>query len=294
VDSNDPSKIIVHPKDPGRKRGKPRVFSGPIGSANNLLKNPIKRDQLRDEFGVKAIEMEGSGIADATWHEAVVYLVVRGICDYCDSKKSDDWQNHAAIVAAAYTRALLEGLSPQSSNAENPPPDVTAKPITMPDDASPERGQSIAESTAFKEGCVDASPRIFLSYARKDLERVLPVFQRLKDEGFAPWMDTLIHGGEKYESAIEIALEEAEFSVLFLSQNYVNRRGLIQLEIGRALDQEKLMLETDITLIPVRLEPVDPPRNLRSFQWIDLFEPDGMEKLIAAIREGIKRRAEGS
>jgi nucleoside phosphorylase len=67
-------------------------------------------DQLRDKFKVKAIEMEASGIANATWNREVGYLVVRGICDYCDSHKNDDWQQYAAVVAAAYTRALIESM----------------------------------------------------------------------------------------------------------------------------------------------------------------------------------------
>ncbi len=55
--------------------------------------------------------MEGAGIADATWlSDKAGYLVVRGICDYCDSSKGDEWQAYAAAVAAAYTRALLEAI----------------------------------------------------------------------------------------------------------------------------------------------------------------------------------------
>ena len=110
ADSNDPSVIITHPDDPYRIAGQPRIFSGPIASANKLLKNPLKRDELRNKFGVKAIEMEGSGIADATWNDGIGYLVVRGICDYCDNNKNDLWQGYAAVVAAAYTRALLESI----------------------------------------------------------------------------------------------------------------------------------------------------------------------------------------
>ncbi|MGB0383907.1 MAG: AAA-like domain-containing protein [Ardenticatenaceae bacterium] len=109
-DSNNPTVIIPHPDDPYREPAQPRIFSGPIASANKLLKNPLKRDQLRDTFGVKAIEMEGSGIADATWNDSIGYLVVRGICDYCDHNKNDLWQGYAAVVAAAYTRALLESM----------------------------------------------------------------------------------------------------------------------------------------------------------------------------------------
>jgi nucleoside phosphorylase len=110
ISSTDPNQELKHPDDPERQDHEPRVFLAPIASANNLLKNPIKRDQLRDHFGVKAVEMEGSGIGDATWNHEVGYLVVRGICDYCDSRKNDIWQPYAAAVAAAYTRALLESM----------------------------------------------------------------------------------------------------------------------------------------------------------------------------------------
>lgn len=109
--SSDPRTVLEHPKDPEREGSRPRIFSGPIASADKLLKDPVKRDQLRKQFGAKAIEMEGSGIADATWELESGYLVVRGICDYCDANKGDAWQKYAAIVAAAYTRSLLESMS---------------------------------------------------------------------------------------------------------------------------------------------------------------------------------------
>jgi nucleoside phosphorylase len=102
---------VEHPVDGRRRPGVPRVFYGPIGSANRLLKNPRKRNGLRDRFGVKAVEMEASGIADAAWSGERGYLVVRGTCDYCNPDKGDAWQHYAAIVAAAYTRAVVEMTS---------------------------------------------------------------------------------------------------------------------------------------------------------------------------------------
>ncbi len=110
ISSTNPGKLIPHPDDSNRINGQPRIFFGPIASANKLLKNPVKRDELRGKFDVKAVEMEGSGIADATWNHEVGYFVVRGICDYCDTNKGDGWQQYAAIVAAAYTRALIESI----------------------------------------------------------------------------------------------------------------------------------------------------------------------------------------
>lgn len=110
ADTVDSARIVQHPGFPDRRPGQPWIFLGPIASANTLLKDPVKRDALRVQFGVRAVEMEGSGIQDATWFHEVGYLVVRGICDYCDSKKNDIWHRYAALAAAAYVRALLEGM----------------------------------------------------------------------------------------------------------------------------------------------------------------------------------------
>ena len=66
---------------------------------------------VRNRFGVKAVEMESSGVADATQIGAIGYLTIRGTCDYCDRRKSDHWQRYAAIAAAAWARSLLESLS---------------------------------------------------------------------------------------------------------------------------------------------------------------------------------------
>jgi nucleoside phosphorylase len=114
-DTRAPARKVRHPRDRSRTTGQPKVFVGPIASANVLLKNSKKRDELRDKFGVKAVEMEGSGIADASWDLEVGYLVIRGICDYCDGHKNDRWQQYAAVVAAAYTRVLLESMPAEAS-----------------------------------------------------------------------------------------------------------------------------------------------------------------------------------
>lgn len=47
--------------------------------------------------------MEAAGLMDQ-----LPCLVIRGICDYCDSHKHKQWQGYAVLTAAAYARALLE------------------------------------------------------------------------------------------------------------------------------------------------------------------------------------------
>ena len=99
--------IIKHPVDPNRNRF-PKIYKGKIASANRVLKDPKKRDKLRDDYDVRAIEMESSGISSASWEYNFGYYVIRGISDYCDGKKNDIWHNYSALCAAAYTRSLIE------------------------------------------------------------------------------------------------------------------------------------------------------------------------------------------
>jgi nucleoside phosphorylase len=110
LSSDDSSQTLTHLKDPQRRKGEPRIFVGPIASSNILLKDPKKRDELGKDYNVKAIEMEAAGVADAAMEKQVGLLVIRGICDYCDSDKNDVWHVYSALTAAAYTTALLESI----------------------------------------------------------------------------------------------------------------------------------------------------------------------------------------
>ncbi len=109
---DEDGKPVEHPVVTGPS---PRVFLGPIASSNAVQGDFRKRDYLRDRFKVKAVEMEGSGIADAAWEYGTVgYLDIRGICDYCDDRikhmQTDIWKPYAAMAAAAFLRSLVEAL----------------------------------------------------------------------------------------------------------------------------------------------------------------------------------------
>ncbi|MER2536064.1 MAG: hypothetical protein ABTQ31_12960 [Rhizobiaceae bacterium] len=107
---HDGTAMVPHPSDPKRRPGHPRVHRGAIASADTLQKDPAQRDMLRDKWDVRAVEMEGSGVQNAAWMLERDIIVIRGICDYCDIYKNDDWQPYASLVAAAYARALIETL----------------------------------------------------------------------------------------------------------------------------------------------------------------------------------------
>jgi len=138
---------------------------------------------------------------------------------------------------------------------------------------------------------VRAMAQIFLCYARLDQQQVEGLYNRLSDSGFKPWMDKKdILPGEKWELAIQKAIRSSDFFLACLSANSVNRRGVIQKEIKEALDIWKEKLDSDIYLIPVRLEDCEVPESLRCFQWVNLFEEDGWERLVKAIQIGMDRQ----
>ncbi|KAL4997885.1 nucleoside phosphorylase domain-containing protein [Aspergillus recurvatus] len=79
------------------------IHYGTVASGNQVIKNGITRDQLSTELGgVLCFEMEAAGLMNG-----FPCLVIRGICDYCDSHKNKSWQSYAAATAAAYAKDLL-------------------------------------------------------------------------------------------------------------------------------------------------------------------------------------------
>jgi nucleoside phosphorylase len=58
--------------------------------------------------------MEAAGLVDR-----FPCLVIRGICDYADSHKNDQWQRYAASTAAAFAVELL-GHVPVRQLKESP------------------------------------------------------------------------------------------------------------------------------------------------------------------------------
>ncbi|EFY97663.2 Ankyrin repeat protein [Metarhizium robertsii ARSEF 23] len=86
------------------------VHYGTIASANSVMKNAKDRDEYAQDpaLNVLCFEMEAAGLMNS-----FPCLVIRGICDYSDSHKNDQWHNYAALAAAAYARELLYILKPQ-------------------------------------------------------------------------------------------------------------------------------------------------------------------------------------
>lgn len=81
----------------------PGIHFGRFGSANKVMKSGEDRDALAKDEAIIALEMEAMGV----W-ELFPTIVIKSACDYADSHKNKDWQDYAAITAAACMRAVLE------------------------------------------------------------------------------------------------------------------------------------------------------------------------------------------
>ncbi|OJJ60235.1 hypothetical protein ASPSYDRAFT_89112 [Aspergillus sydowii CBS 593.65] len=87
---------------PPRPSTEPQIHYGTIASGNRVVKNGRQRDEIAQEFDAICFEMEAAGIMNH-----LPCIVVRGICDYCDSHKNKEWQGYAALAAATCAKQLL-------------------------------------------------------------------------------------------------------------------------------------------------------------------------------------------
>ncbi|KAK6343589.1 hypothetical protein TWF730_011180 [Orbilia blumenaviensis] len=74
------------------------------------MRDEIARGKLINDYkdaNVICFEMEGAGVMDQ-----FPCLVIRGISDYADRNKNDDWQRYASATAAAYAKVLLGSIIP--------------------------------------------------------------------------------------------------------------------------------------------------------------------------------------
>ncbi len=123
---------------------------------------------------------------------------------------------------------------------------------------------------------------VFLSHANEDKPIIRELCQRLKDEGFDPWLDEeRILPGQDWQLEIEQALRKSDAILVSFSKKSLVKEGYIQREYKKALDYQKEKPEGTIFVIPVRLDTCDIPFFLRELQCVDY--PSGYEKLLKSL-----------
>ena len=95
----------------------------------------------------------------------------------------------------------------------------------------------------------ESEPYIFISYAHRDTDRVMPLINGLRELGFRVWFDAGIEVGSEWPAFIANHLRKCSCFIALLSHNYQSSKNCCQ-EISYALKRNR-------NIIPIYLEPVE-------------------------------------
>ena len=125
-----------------------------------------------------------------------------------------------------------------------------------------------------------STTQYFISYSRFDQERALALASALERAGIPVWIDrTGITGGDEWADVISRAIRAAARVIVLCSD-----QSLISRNVRREL---QLAWDYGVSILPVLLEPVAFPDGVSYFlhgvQWIELYQSDGLERLIEVL-----------
>ncbi len=126
--------------------------------------------------------------------------------------------------------------------------------------------------------------KIFLCHASEDKPRIRDLHMRLRDDGYYPWLDEEdLLPGQVWEKEIPKAVRNSHIVIVALSKKAISKSGYVQKEISYALDVAEEQPEGSIFIIPLKLEECDVPDRLKRWQWVNLFEKKGYDRLFFAL-----------
>jgi hypothetical protein len=118
-------------------------------------------------------------------------------------------------------------------------------------------------------------PLVFVSYAREDLPTVKTIIEFLTKQGVNVWVDyRCLRPGEKWAAAIERTIPSARYFLALISNQTLSKTGYVQKEVKTAWAVADQHPDSNIFIIPARLEPCEVRgTKFAELHWIDLF-PD--------------------
>lgn len=126
--------------------------------------------------------------------------------------------------------------------------------------------------------------KVFLCHAKDDKPAVRKLYESLLVNEVDAWLDEeRIMPGQNWQQEIPKAVKSSDVVILCLSKKSINKEGYIQKEIKFALDIANEKTEESIYIIPAKLEDCDVPEKFSIYQWVNLFERRGYERLLSAL-----------
>ena len=144
-----------------------------------------------------------------------------------------------------------------------------------------------------KEEKTEPSPkrslRVFLCHSKNDKPIVRELYTKLSSNGLDPWLDEeKLLPGQDWNLEIINAVTKTDVVLVCLSTSSVSKTGYVQKEIKYALDVAQQQPEGSIFIIPAKFEECEIPQSLSRWQWVNMYEAGGYQKLVKALEHKAK------
>lgn len=133
----------------------------------------------------------------------------------------------------------------------------------------------------------DGRPRIFLAYAREDVNQVREVYRQLVADGYVPWLDDeCLLPGQTWPDAIHDAIRDSDVFIAFFSKIAIQKIGFVQNELRLAIEEADRRPADTIYRVPALLDDCQLPEKWAKIHSVDLCAErwrHGYEKLVKTL-----------
>lgn len=146
--------------------------------------------------------------------------------------------------------------------------------------------QEKSKTKSHEEPIINAkSLQVFLCHSSGDKPKVRELYHRLSKDGINPWLDEEdLLPGHDWQIEIPKAVRNSDVVIVCLSKASITKTGYVQKEIRQALDVADEQIEGTIFIIPLKIEECEVPKRLSRWQWVNLFEDTGYQRLLRSLR----------
>lgn len=127
-------------------------------------------------------------------------------------------------------------------------------------------------------------PKVLVTYCREDAPAAEACCETFRSWGCKALMDlTTIVPGRRWREQILANIRAADAVVVLLSRHILRKNRVFHWELQQVLEQAKRFDDSDVFVIPVRLEPCPIPPQLKDLHCFDWFRSNDLHELVPAI-----------
>ncbi|HEU5227557.1 MAG TPA: TIR domain-containing protein [Ktedonobacteraceae bacterium] len=208
-------------------------------------------------------------------------LVVKGVCDYADGQKNDNYHDYASRVSAIYILHFIKEYVTQQTMPRRNDSDQAVLPDVahVPLPALQESNNGMPSSNKIKKFDV------FLCHNSLDKEEVREIGRQLQKEKIRPWLDEWeLLPGQPWQRALEDQIAHIKSVAVFFGAHGIRNWQWLESE---AFLREFVSRGCPVIPVIMKNAPLEPdiPIFLKGMMWVDFHKerPDPLRQLIRGI-----------